>query len=98
MRIISINPSPEPCAEAGWHASQYLLDGTLTRELVMALRPLGSLLLMDNLRQPFFKIESHHYMLKGLLGDHSIRVAVHQDHEEETNLIKQLLYNYETSS
>jgi hypothetical protein len=98
MRIISITPSPEPCAEAGWHASQYLLDGTLTRELVMALRPLGSLLLMDNLRQPFFKIESHHYMLKGLLGDHSIRVAVHQDHEEETNLIKQLLYNYETSS
>ena len=98
MRIISITPSPEPCAEAGWHASQYLLDGTLTRELVMALRPLGSLLLMDNLRQPFFKIESHHYMLKGLLGEHSIRVAVHQDHEEETNLIKQLLYNYETSS
>lgn len=98
MRIISITPSPEPCAEAGWHASQYLLDDTLTRELVMALRPLGSLLLMDNLRQPFFKIESHHYMLKGLLGDHSIRVAVHQDHEEETNLIKQLLYNYETSS
>lgn len=98
MRIISITPSPEPCAEAGWHASQYLLDGTLTHELVMALRPLGSLLLMDNLRQPFFKIESHHYMLKGLLGDHSIRVAVHQDHEEETNLIKQLLYNYETSS
>ncbi len=98
MRIISITPSPEPCAEAGWHASQYLLDGTLTRKLAMALRPLGSLLLMDNLRQPFFKIESHHYMLKGLLGDHSIRVAVHQDHEEETNLIKQLLYNYETSS
>ncbi|MBP5508925.1 MAG: hypothetical protein J6Y23_13975 [Prevotella sp.] len=98
MRIISITPSPEPCAEAGWHASQYLLDGTVTRELVMALRPLGSMLLMDTLRQPFFKIESHHYMLKGLLGDHSIRVAVHRDHEEETNLIKQLLYNYETSS
>lgn len=98
MRIISITPSPEPCAEAGWHASQYQLDGMVTRELVMSLRPLGSLLLMDSLRQPFFKIESHHYMLKGLLGDHSIRVAVHQDHEEETNLIKQLLYNYETSS
>ena len=98
MRIISITPSPEPCAESVWHASQYLLDGTVTRELVMALRPLGSMLLMDTLRQPFFKIESHHYMLKGLLGDHSIRVAVHRDHEEETNLIKQLLYNYETSS
>ena len=98
MRIIGITPSPEPCAEAGWHASQYLLDGTVTRDLILALRPLGSLLLMDKLRQPFFKIESHHYMLKGLLGDHSIRVAVHRDHEDETNLIKQLLNDYETSS
>ena len=49
MRIIGITPSPEPCAEAGWHASQYLLDGTVTHDLVMALRPLGSLLMMDNL-------------------------------------------------
>ena len=97
MRIIGITPSPEPCAEAGWHASQYLLDGTVSRELVMALRPLGSLLLMDNLRQPFFKIENHHYMLKGLLGDNSIRVAVHREHEEETNLIKQLINNYEST-
>ena len=98
MKIISITPSPEPCAEAGWHASQYQLDGMVTRELVMSLRPLGSLLLMDSLRQPFFKIESHHYMLKGLLGSDSIRVAVHRDHEDETHLIKQQICNYETSS
>ena len=97
MRIIRITPSPEPCAEAGWHASQYQLDGVVTRELVMSLRPLGSLLLMDSLRQPFFKIESHHYMLKGLLGSDSIRVAVHRDHEDETHFIKQQICNYETS-
>ena len=98
MRITGITPSPEPCAEAGWHASQYQLDGAVTRELIIALRPLGSLLLMDNLRQPFFKIENHHYMLKGMLGDNSIRVAVHRDHEEETQLIKQLINNYEATS
>ena len=98
MRIISITPSPEPCAEAGWHASQYQLDGVVTRELIMSLRPLGSLLLMDSLRQPFFKIESHHYMLKGLIGDNSIRVAIHREHEDETKLIKKLINSYETIS
>lgn len=97
MKIIAITPSPEPCAEAGWHASQYQLEGTVTRALVLALRPLGSLLLMDNLRQPFFKIESHHFMLKGLLGDRSIRVAVHRDHEEETTTIRQMINDYETT-
>ena len=91
MRIISITPSPEPCAEAGWHASQYQLDGMVTRELVMSLRPLGSLLLMDSLRQPFFKIESHHYMLKGLLGEKSIRVACHREHEDEIDKIRLMI-------
>ena len=83
MTITRITPSPEPCQEAGWAASQYYLDGTVTREFAVGLRPLGSLMLLDALRQPFFKIESHHYMIKGLLGDDSIRVACHREHQDE---------------
>lgn len=97
MKITAIVPSPEPCTEAGWHASQYQLDAEVTREFVMALRPLGSLLLLEFLQQPFFKIESHHYILKGLLGDRSIRVAVHRDHDEETQAIRQMINDYETT-
>lgn len=91
MTITAITPSPEPCTEAGWHAAQWHLDRKLSRELVTALRPLGSLLLLDALAQPFFKIESHHYMLKGLLGDTSIRVACHRDHQDELAHVRQLV-------
>ena len=94
MTITAITPSPEPCTEAGWHAAQWHLDRKLSRELVTALRPLGSLLLLDALAQPFFKIESHHYMVKGILGDTSLRVAVHRDHEAETQRIIQLIQQH----
>ncbi len=91
MKMLQITPSPEPCLEAGWYASQYCLDGKITREFVLSLRPLGSLLLLDHLRQPFFKIESHHYMIKGLLGDSSIRVALQRDHEQEVVAIQKAI-------
>ena len=45
------------------------------------------------LAQPFFKIENEHYMIKGLLNDVSIRVAVHSDHLDEQVPIKQLIEN-----
>lgn len=85
MKTTAITPSPEPCAEAGWHAVQFHLDQPVDRTLIMGLRHLGSLLVLEHVRQPFFKIESHYYMIKGLLGDTSIRVAAHHEHEEETH-------------
>ena len=102
MKTIAITPSPEPCAEAGWHAVQFHLDQPVDRTLIMGLRHLGSLMALEHVRQPFFKIESHHYMIKGLLGDKSIRVAAHQEHEEETHqtILDTLLHldNHETTS
>ena len=85
---MSIGTSPEPCQEAGWAAWQWHLDDATTRTFVERLRPLGSLLVIDSLKRPFFKIESHHYMVKGLLGDKSIRVACHRDHEEELEQVR----------
>lgn len=88
MTITRITPSPEPCQEAGWAACQWHLDSTVTRDFAVSLRPLGALMLLDTLRQPFFKIESHHYMIKGLLGDSSIRVACHRDYQDELETIQ----------
>lgn len=96
MTITAITPSPEPCVEAGWHAEDYHLGGEVTRSLVDALRPLGSTLLLDTLRQPFFKVESHHFIIKGLLGATSIRVACHRDHTNETQQIKEAILLHET--
>jgi len=94
VKIIGITRSPEPCTEAGWLAFQYHLGQPVSRELVMALRPLGSLVLLDMLAQPFFKIENEHYMIKGLLGDGSIRVAVHGDHLDEQAPIRELIEGF----
>lgn len=72
-------------------AFQYYLEHPVSRELIMALRPLGSLVFLDMLAQPFFKVESEHYIIKGLLGDGSIRVAVHGEHLDEQIPIKQII-------
>lgn len=91
MKITDITRSPEPCTEAGWMAFQYYLERPVGRELIMALRPLGSLVFLDMLAQPFFKVENEHYMIKGLLGDGSIRVAVHGNHLAEQDAIKRVI-------
>lgn len=91
MTITSITRSPEPCTEAGWIAYQYELSQPISRDIILSLRPLGSFLFLETLAQPFFKIQNHHYMIKGLLNDTSIRVAVHRDHQDEQEPIKQLI-------
>lgn len=91
MIITNITRSPEPCTEAGWLAFQYELEHPVSRDFIMALRPLGSFIFLESLAQPFFKIQNHHYMIKGLLNATSIRVAVHKDHQDEQQPIKQLI-------
>ena len=89
MTITNITRSPEPCTEAGWLAFQYHLDQPVSREFIIGLRPLGSLVFLEALQQPFFKVENEHYMIKGLLGDDSVRVAVHGQHLDEQAAIQE---------
>lgn len=89
MKLTERTKSPEPCTEAGWTAWQYHLDGPLDEPFILGLRPLGgSYLFLRKLSRPFFKIESDYYLIKGLLGDTSFRVAVHRDHEDELRRIE----------
>lgn len=88
MKIINKTESKERCVEAGWFAFQYYLEKNISREDILSLRPLGSFLFMDKLAQPFFKIESDHYMIKGLLNDISIRIALHKDYFDELERIE----------
>lgn len=54
MKIISKRESREKCAESGWFAYDYLLDGKIDRDFILGLKPLGGLVYLDMLRQPFF--------------------------------------------
>ena len=69
MKIIGKQPSREKCAESGWFAWDYLLDEPVEREFILKLRPLGGFTYLDMLKQPFFKIDSDYYMIKGIHED-----------------------------
>ena len=83
MKIIGKQPSREKCAESGWLAVDYLLDSNIERNFILKLQPLGNFVYLDMLKQPFFKIENDYYMIKGIEGADSLRIAVHGQHEEE---------------
>jgi len=93
IKIIEKTESRERCAEAGWYAFDYLTDRALDEDFIVSLCNLGSLIYLRQLKKPFFKIESDHYIIKGLLGDDFFRIAVHRDHFDELQQIERQI-NY----
>lgn len=91
MKILEIIPSRERCAEAGWHAYDFILERPMDDDFIRSLRPLGSFLYMQMLKKPFFKIESEHYLLKGIRGDEFFRMAVHGDHLDEMKNVENMI-------
>ncbi len=53
------------------------------QEFILKLKPLAGSVYLDMLKQPFFKIESDYYMIKGIQGNDYFRIAVHGKHEDE---------------
>lgn len=88
MRITSRAKSAEPCAEAGWTAFDYHVDGTIDEPFIMSLRPLGAFMYMKSLARPFFKVESDNYIIKGLLHDDHFLMAAHRDNLAELDKIE----------
>jgi hypothetical protein len=87
LKTVDCRKSLEPCSEAGWFAYDYLLDSDIDKEFITSLRPLGSFVYLSMLKQPFFKIENHHFIIKGIQGTNFIRIAVHGDYLKEMNQI-----------
>ena len=42
---------------------------------------------MKMLKKPFFKVESHHYILKGVKGNTFFRLACHRDAMDEAEAV-----------
>lgn len=80
MKIIDQRKSLEPCTESGWDAVDLLLTEGLTEEDISEMRKIGgSFLFLRQLKKPFFKIESHEYVIKGVLGDPFFRAAAYRE-------------------
>lgn len=91
MKILQKLISLEPCEEAGWVAYDYQLDAAMAREDILRLRPLGAFSYLPQLRQPFFKVENDHFLVKGLQGQLSVRVGVHRAHLAELARVEAVL-------
>lgn len=91
MRIQEVRPSVEVCNEAGWFASDFMLEEPLTEADIMNIRPLGSFLYLASLKKPFFKTEGNYFHIKGIKGETHFRVAVHGEHQELLELIRKQL-------
>lgn len=88
MKIIDKRKSIEQCTESGWDAFDLMLDEAINADYINEMRCIeGSFLFMSMLRQPFFKIESHNYVIKGVTGDDHFRMAVHKDYVEEVEKV-----------
>lgn len=80
MKIVDKRKSIEQCTESGWDAFDLMMDEPISADFIKGMKVIeGSFLFMSMLRQPFFKIESHNYVIKGVLGDDHFRVAIHKD-------------------
>ena len=77
--ITHIEPSHEPCVEAGWKAWDIYFDAPTDEEFILSLRQYGSLTFLPQLRKPFFKVESHHTIIKGIMGEDYVRVGTIHD-------------------
>lgn len=90
IKITEICESLEKCTESGWLAYDFHMDGSVDKQAVMLMEPFGSLLLLDMLKEPFFKIESDNWIIKGLLGKDYFRAAVHKDALEFISRLEEL--------
>lgn len=91
MKVLEIRESRERCAESGWFAYDYILDGVVDKDFIASLKPLGAMIFLPMLKKPFFKIESDYYFIKGMAGDDFIRVAVHDKHRENLEKVQDFI-------
>lgn len=96
MKVISVDESMELCTEAGWFAYDITVDKPITRECIKGLGKLGDLTYLSMLKQPFYRIENHYHMLKGLEGECRLRVAMLGGEESILDEVYQILQQEES--
>ena len=92
MKITDRRKSLEACTESGWDAFDLLTEEPLSDEDIESLRCMeGSFMYLRQLKKPFFKIENHNYVIKGVKGDMFFRFAVHRDFVGEVDRLMEMI-------
>jgi len=91
MKVTDISESIELCTEAGWSAYDMAVDMPIDREAILNLGTLGDLTYLSALKQPFYRIQSRYYMIKGLEGKCQLRVAMLLGEEAVLERVREIL-------
>ncbi|MEG1847166.1 MAG: hypothetical protein RRX92_02205 [Lachnospiraceae bacterium] len=90
MKLLEVVESTEKCTEAGWFAYDFHMDEPLASDTILLFRSFGNFLYLTMLKEPFYKIESDYYIIKGIEGKDFFRVAAHQDYCSIVDQVKSL--------
>ena len=88
MEIVTIQPSLEQCAQAGWQGYDVVLKQVVTRDFLGQLAAKGHLDYYPQLRQPFFRVLHPQWVIRGVVGQDKLRVGFPQGDERTEHLRK----------
>ena len=91
MKVTGERESVELCTEAGWSAVDLMTDEPVDRETVLKLGKLGTLTYLSMLRQPFYRVESNFWLVKGLEGEKTLRVSMAGGEEDIIRRVRDCL-------
>ena len=87
MKIINVEKSFELCAEAGWYGYEAYCDVEITPDFIYKIGRLGQLTFLNTLKNPFFRVETHEYSIKGVQGNKQFRIGICRNDKELLNTI-----------
>lgn len=87
MNIIKYNKSSEVCNEINWHAYDVFFDDIIDESFILNLKFFGKLIYLKNLNNPFFKINTNEYIIKGTQNDTKLRIAIYNNDSYILNFI-----------
>ena len=75
----------------------FVLEGTVDEPLLHRMEGFGTLLLLRDLREPFYKIESAGMIIRGILGHNVMRVALPRESIERLDEVEEILRDSQMS-
>lgn len=91
MKVVEQRESIELCTESGWYAYDLMTDEAVGRTHIEKLGTLGTMTYLGMLSKPFYRIEEQYFMIKGLEGECTLRVAMLSGQEEILDRVRKIL-------
>jgi hypothetical protein len=93
MKIVEIKDM-EDCFD-GSFIKEILLDGPVTREIILFFGNAGELQYFPTFPRPFYRLDGRYFVLQGIEGSRTIRITLNRkDVNQSLICFKELIANY----